>query len=202
MPFLQYFYSIVMTALETYLRTNTIFTDEEIAMISAAATRRTLQRNEHLLQQGQVCRHKTFVEKGLLRVYGTAADGSEAILNFSPEHCWTLDPESYHQLTASNFNIAAIEPSEVLQWTKPVFNQLSFDIPSLRDYSEKLMSRYNINSRQRLFTTLSGTPEEKYEEFLRNYPDFLSRLPLHMIASYLGISLKTLTRIRHAQLHR
>lgn len=191
-----------MTALETYLRSNTIFTDDEITMLSSAATRRTLQRHEHLLQQGQVCRHKTFVEKGLLRVYGTAADGTEAILNFSPEHCWTLDPESYHQLTASNFNIAAIERTEVLQWTKATFDQLSYDIPALRNYSQQLMSRYNINSRQRLFTTLSATPEEKYEEFIRTYPGFLSRLPLHMIASYLGISLKTLTRIRHAQLHR
>jgi CRP-like cAMP-binding protein len=191
-----------MTALETYLRTATIFTDDEIAMLSSAATRRTIQRNEHLLQLGQVCRHKTFVEKGLLRIYGTAADGTEAILNFSPEHSWALDPESYHQLTGSNYNITAIERTEVLQWTKPVFDQLSYDIPALRNYSQQLMSRYNINSRQRLFTTLSATPEERYEDFLRTYPDFLSRLPLHMIASYLGISLKTLTRIRHAQLHR
>jgi CRP/FNR family transcriptional regulator len=53
-----------------------------------------------------------------------------------------------------------------------------------------------------LFTALSATPEEKYEEFVRTFPDLLSRLPLHMIAAYLGISLKTLTRIRAAQLHR
>ncbi len=51
-------------------------------------------------------------------------------------------------------------------------------------------------------TALSATPEEKYNDFISKFPDLLSRLPLHMIASYLGISLKTLTRIRYAQWHR
>lgn len=191
-----------MTAFETYLRTATNFTDDEIAMMSAAATRRTFQRNEVLLQQGQVCRHKTFVETGLLRVFGTAEDGSEAILQFPEANSWTLDPESYHQLTASRFSIAAVERSEVLQWPKAEFDRLTYEIPALNAYSLRLISNYTISGRQRLFSSLSGTPEEKYEDFVRTYPDLLPRLPLHMIASYLGISLKTLTRIRHAQLHR
>jgi len=62
--------------------------------------------------------------------------------------------------------------------------------------SEQLINRSNFNNRQRIFATLSSTPEEKYEDFVRTSPDLLARLPLHMIAAYLGISLKTLTRIR------
>ena len=190
------------TAFDTYLRTRTSLNDAEIEQIVLAAKPVSLQRNEALLQQGQVCRHKVFIVKGLLRIYGTGADGSEHILHFAPENGWAVEPESYHQQTPSQFTIAAIERSEVLLWTKPHFDRLLQDIPELTVLSEQLIMRTNINNRQRLFTTLSSTPEEKYEDFVRTYPDLLSRLPLHMIAAFLGISLKTLTRIRHAQVRR
>jgi CRP-like cAMP-binding protein len=190
------------TGFETYLRTHVSLGDAEIERIVSSARRRSVQRNEVLLQQGQVCRHKTFVIKGLLRNFGTAADGTESILQFSPENSWTLDAESYHLLTPSLFSIAAIERSEVLQWHKAEFDRLLNDIPLLNNFSQQLVSRNNYNSRNRLFTTLSATPEEKYELFVKTYPDLLGRLPLHMIAAYLGISLKTLTRIRHSQIHR
>ena len=187
---------------ETYLRIHTSLRAEEMEKISSAAMPRSLRRNELLLQHGQVCRHKTFVIKGLLRTFGTAADGSEYILQFSPENSWTLDAESYHLLAPSQFNIGAVERSEVLLWTKADFDRLLTDIPALNTFSQQLISHNNFSGRHRLFTSLSGTPEEKYADFVRTYPHLLARLPLHMIAGYLGVSLKTLTRIRHAQLHR
>lgn len=190
------------TAFETYLRTHVSLTDAEIQQIASAAKHHSLQRNELLLHQGQVCRHKTFVISGLLRNFGTATDGTESILQFSPENSWTLEAESYHLGTPSQFSIAAIERSEVLQWNKIEFDRLLKEIPLLNTLSLQLTTQSNYNHRNRLFTALSGTPEEKYESFIKTYPNLLARLPLHMIAAYLGISLKTLTRIRHSQLHR
>ncbi len=192
----------MFTGFETYLRTQTNVSDAEIEQTVSTAKLRSLHRNELLLQQGQICRHKTFIIKGLLRTFGTAADGSEHILHFSPENSWTLDAESYHLQSPAQFNIAAIEKTEVLQWTKADFERLIAGIPALSAYSQHLILSTNYNSRHRLFNALSATPEEKYENFVRCFPGLLPRLPLHMIASYLGISLKTLTRIRHAKLHR
>ena len=190
------------TGFETYLRVHMDLSDAEIDQIVSAGKVRSLQRNELLLQQGQVCRHKTFVIKGLLRNFGIAADGSESILQFSPENTWTLDAESYHRLTPSQFSIAAIERTDVLQWNKTTFDRLLHEIPVLNEFSLRLITQNNYSSRNRLFTTLSATPEEKYEYFVKTCPDLPARLPLHMIAAYIGISLKTLTRIRHSQLHR
>jgi CRP-like cAMP-binding protein len=190
------------TAFETYLRSRTSLNDAEIERIALAAKPVSLQRNEALLQQGQICRHKTFIVKGLLRIYGIGADGSEHILHFASENGWAVDAESYHQQTPSLFTIAAVERSELLLWTKPDFDRLLKDIPELNVLSEQLVMRSNFSNRQRIFATLSSTPEEKYEDFVRTFPDLLARLPLHMIAAYLGISLKTLTRIRHAQVRR
>jgi CRP-like cAMP-binding protein len=192
----------MITGFETYLRTHTSLNDEDIERLGSAAMPRSLRRNEPLLQQGQVCRYKTFVVKGLLRTFGIVADGSEHILQFSPENTWTVDAESYDRQAPSLFSIAAVERSELLLWTKADFDRLLTDIPGLRTLSQQLIARSNYNGRQRLFTTLSATPEEKYEDFVRTFPHLLARLPLHLIAAYLGMSLKTLTRIRHAQLHR
>jgi CRP-like cAMP-binding protein len=190
------------TGFDTYLRTRSNLNEAEIERIVSAAKPVSLQRNEALLQQGQVCRHKIFIIKGLLRIYGIGTDGSEHILLFAPENGWAVEAESYHQQSPSQFSIAAIERSEVLLWTKPDFDRLLQEIPNLTILSEQLITRSNFSNRQRLFATLSSTPEEKYEDFVRTFPDLLSRLPLHMIAAYLGISLKTLTRLRHAQVRR
>lgn len=192
----------MLTSFQTYLRSCAPFSETEMEDICSAAIQRTLQRNELLLQEGQVCRHKVFVAKGVLRNFATAADGSEHILQFSPENSWTLDVESYDRKTPAQFNIAAVERSEVLLWEKADFDRLLGTIPNLKMLSQELISRNIYSSRHRILSTLSATPEEKYEEFVRVQPGLLARLPLHMIASYLGISLKTLTRIRHAQSHR
>jgi len=192
----------MITGFENYLRSHTPLTGEEIGKITATARRGLLQRNEKLLQQGQICRHKTFIVTGLLRTYGIADDGREAILQFSPENTWILDAESYDKQVPSRFNIAAVEKSEVLMWTKDEYDTLLEELPVLRQLSQQLISRSGHNNRQRLFTVLSASPEEKYDNFIHQYPDLLSRLPLHMIAAYLGISLKTLTRIRHSRLPR
>ena len=187
---------------EIYLRAHTNLNDGDIARIRSLALPKTLRRNEFLLREGEICRYKTFVIKGLLRTFGMATNGSEHILQFSPEHSWTLDAESYDCHKPSRYNIAAVEKSEVLLWSKVDFDSLMAGIPRLKSFSEQLISRNIHSGRQRLLAALSATPEEKYHEFIQSFPDFLARLPLHMIAAYLGISLKTLTRIRQAQLRR
>ncbi|MFT3981052.1 MAG: Crp/Fnr family transcriptional regulator [Ferruginibacter sp.] len=192
----------MIAAFQTYLQTNTGIPEEEVERICRHAIQRVLQRNEILLQEGSICRHKTFIVKGLLRTYGVSENGSEHILQFSPENTWTLDVESYDKQIPARFSIAAVEYSEILLWEKNDFMALVDSIPALRDFSQQLISRTIYNSRHRISLVLGATPEEKYDDFIRNHSDLLSRLPLHMIAGYLGISLKTLTRIRHAQLHR
>lgn len=188
--------------LEAYLQKHMPLRQEDIERITSLAAVRTVQRNELLLQEGQVCRYKAFIAGGLLRSFGTRPDGSEHILAFSVANTWVVDPESYHKQIPSVYSIAAIEQSELLVWTKADFDLLVMEIPVLNNFSQLLVSRTNVAIRERLFTALSATPEEKYTQFVESYPDLLTRLPLHMIASYLGISLKTLTRIRAAQLHR
>jgi CRP-like cAMP-binding protein len=77
---------------------------------------------------------------------------------------------------------------------------LSEQIPALRNYSEQLKTNTLTSSQERILMNISGTSEEKYQEFVDSYPEVFNRVPLHMVASYLGVSRETLSRIRHAQL--
>lgn len=185
---------------ESYIKEQAKLSDEDLKLIRSMAVERTVRRKQFLLHQGQVCRYKIFVSKGLLRTYRTREDGSEHVIVFSPENWWTTDPESYENLTPALYNIDALEDSEVILWTKNDFVDLFARIPGLKAYSEKLISQNFISSRQRIFSAISSTAEEKYDEFIETYPDIFARVPLHMVASYLGVSRKTLSRIRYTQL--
>jgi len=189
----------MISTFENYLFEHTGLAEADVRRISAVAVQRKLRRNEFLFREGEICRHKVFIMSGLLRTFGITPDGSEHILQFSPELTWTLDAESYDRQIPSRFQISAVEPSDLLLWTKNDFEGLLAEFPLLKSYAAQVISGNIYSSRQRLLTALSATPEEKYEDFVQNSPDLLTRLPLRMIAAYLGISLKTLNRVRQAQ---
>ncbi len=174
--------------------------NSDIDRMCLLARVKKISRNEYLLREGEVCRYKAFVMAGLLRTFVRSSEGSEYILKFSLETSWVIDKESYDRQTAATTSINALEPSTVLLWSRDEFEGLVSDIVPLKSFIIKLTDANIYNSSQRLSTTLSTTPEERYEEFVRNNTDLLQRLPLRMIAAYLGISTRTLDRIRQKQL--
>ncbi len=184
---------------ERYIKTQADLTDQDIKLFRDTATEKTLRRKDFLLQAGEVCRHKTFVCKGFLRSYRTTDNGNEHIMQFSPENSWTTDPESYENHTPSSYNIDALEYTEVVMWTKKDFDFLFEQLPSLKVYSDRLIAGNLARTRQRVFSAISATAEERYDEFMKMYPGILTRVPLHMVASFLGVSRETLSRIRHTQ---
>ena len=187
---------------ETYLQDNMQLSDDELRLIHSFAVEKRVRRKQVLLQEGEICRFKIFVCKGILRTYRTREDGTEHIVQFSPENLWVTEPESLHNHTPSRYYIDAVEDSEIIFWTKSDFDTLFAQIPRLKYFTERLISRNVTLGRDRIFSAISATPEEKYDEFVQTYPSVFARVPLHMIASYLGLSLKTLSRVRHAQLKR
>lgn len=190
------------TVFENYLRKNTTLSDEGICLVSSLAVEKTFRKHDLLLRAGEISRHKIFILTGLLRTVTVKEDGTQYILQFSQSHHWTVDVESYDLQQASKNSIDAVEHTEVLMWSKSDFDCLLLNNATLKKFSEHVISRHSHSTGQRLAMLLSGTPEEKYRDFIKNYPDLLLRLPLHMIAAYLGISIKTLTRLRYELLQR
>jgi CRP-like cAMP-binding protein len=186
-------------ALRQYLNDNASLTEAELQTIESLASPAVIKKRQHLLRAGDICRHHTFIIKGCMKVYRLADDGSEHVIKFAAENWWANDRESLLSGRPSDSYIAALEDTEVLQWTNPQFEHLFQTLPAFDALFKRLVSRALDASQNRIYTTISGTADERYRHFLQRYPDLIGRIPLHLIASYLGLTRETLTRIRQAE---
>ncbi|RYZ56234.1 MAG: Crp/Fnr family transcriptional regulator [Chitinophagaceae bacterium] len=171
-------------------------TEEEFAYCKTLFQPRKLRRKQYLLQEGDVCRYQAFVEKGMLRSFTISEKGTEHILQFASEDWWIADLSSYLTDEPSRFNIEAMEACEVLLLDRPSWDTLLQRMPRFEHYFRVLIQNNLIATQKRLLQSLSETAEEKYNRFLHTYPACMQRVPQHMIASYIGVSRETLSRLR------
>jgi CRP-like cAMP-binding protein len=155
-----------------------------------------LRKRQYFLQEGDVCKYIGFIVKGSARTFTVDEKGHENILKLSLENWWLADFESFYRLTPSRFNIEALEDLEVLQSTNAQIEEYLKDIPAFSAMANVISQNYTIATQKRMQAAMSYTAEERYEDLISNYPHFLQRFPQNMIASYLGLSPETLSRIR------
>jgi CRP-like cAMP-binding protein len=181
---------------ESYIRTHNLFSDDEIATIKSLAIPKRLKKKQYLLRQGSVCRFHTFVCSGCLRSYRIDDNGNEHIFNLSPANHWVSDRVSLVTETPSEEFIDALEDSEVIQLSVNSFKTLLKDIPNFDTLNTKIIIDECSTSRDRIYMMLSHQAEERYRQFIQCFPQLHNRIPMFMIASYLGVTRETLTRIR------
>jgi CRP-like cAMP-binding protein len=181
---------------QQYITSRAKVSGEELETILACGVTKKLRKHQYLLQEGDVWRYNAFVCSGCVRVYSVDNTGVEHIMRFAIEDWWAGDRESYTTGQPSKFNIDALEDSVLILWTKADFEKLLTDIPALKKFSDDLIAKSHNTSVNRVHAALTSNAEERYKEFIKKYPDIASRVPLHMIASYLGITPVTLSRIR------
>lgn len=170
--------------------------DEDILRCRNLFSFRKLRRKQYLLQEGDVCRYTAFVEKGMLRSYSVDEKGNEHILQFAQEGWWIADLYSFLTNEPSIYNIEALEDSALLLITKPSWDALLDEIPPMERYFRLIIQNNLIATQRRLMGTMIETAEEKYVKLLQSNPECVQRVPQHMIASYLGVTRETLSRIR------
>ena len=171
-------------------------TNDEFNYCKTLFLPKKLRKRQYLLQEGDVCKYQAFVEKGILRSYTIDEKGNEHILQFASEGWWMADLSSFLTEEPSVFNMDALEDAELLLITKPSWELLLQKIPRLEHYFRILIQNHLITTQKRLLQSLSEQAEERYIRFTKTYPGCVQRVPQHMIASYLGISRETLSRIR------
>lgn len=172
--------------------------EEEEEICKTLFIPKKLRKRQYLLQQDDVCKYTAFVEKGTLRLYMVDDKGIEHIVQFALEGWWISDLYSFFTGEPSIFNIDALEDAELLLITQPAEEKLMQQVPQLERYFRLLTQNSLIAMQRRLVGTLSQSAEEKYTKLIDTYPDIIQRVPQHMIASYLGITPETLSRVRKA----
>lgn len=179
-----------------YLQDRITLTDQDIELIESVFESKKLRKHQYLLQEGDFCIHNTFVCQGFLKMYYVDDKGQEHIMQFSPENYWIADRESMEKELPTKYNIDAIEDSQVLLVKNIDFEMLRKSIKAFDDFVNDTTRKNVLVLQERIHGSITHSAEEKYNNFTKRFPSISNRVPQHMIASYLGISAETLSRIR------
>lgn len=171
-------------------------TSEENELCKSFFSPKKLRKKQYLLQEGDPCKYIAFVEKGILRSYSIDEKGNEHILQFAFEGWWISDQYSFLTGEPSTYNIDALEDSELLLLTRQSEEQLMEKIPKLERYFRLLLQNSLISMQRRLVSSFSKSAEVRYAELVESCSTIPQRVPQHMMASFLGITPETLSRIR------
>jgi CRP-like cAMP-binding protein len=173
-----------------------ILNEGELEILKSLFSYKKFRKNQYLLQEGNISGHEIFVIKGLTRTYEVDDKGQEHVLFFGPEDWWVGDLYSFLSETPSRYNIDCLEETEVLQISKQNLNILYEEVPKMNQYFRILFQNAFMTTTQRVGASLSKSALERYQEFKLKYPHIEQRLPNHQIASFLGITPQSLSRIR------
>ncbi|MEO6667922.1 MAG: Crp/Fnr family transcriptional regulator [Ferruginibacter sp.] len=185
-------YELIKANINRYIS----LTDQEFELFTSLLKRRKLKRKQFLLQAGDVCRYESFVNKGCLRTYSVNEKGQEHVLQFSIEDWWVGDLHSFLTADESVYNIEALEDCELLQLDKDSLDKLYKEVPKFERFFRILVQAAFISLQKRISTSLGERAEDRYTNFIGKYPQLEQRLPQHQLASYLGITPESLSRIR------
>jgi len=149
-----------------------------------------------LLHEGEISTHLFFVKKGCLRIWFNK-DGKDITFQFFFERQGVSSIDSLLSNTPSMFTIESIEPTLLITLSKDHFDQLLHYYPDLKDSLQEILFQRFRNYAALFLSMIKDTPRERYEDLIRNHPEIIQRVPQHYIASYLGITPISLSRIRN-----
>ena len=174
--------------LETALQQYVHLSQEHLEMLKAKLHVQTALKNDVLLKSGQVCTTVYFINKGAARL----TDNDEHIINLFAQHEWMLEIKSFTSQKPSSFHLSVTEDSELFYFSLSDLHELIQTSPAFFQLG-KLMEAGHANL---VFQNKRLSPEEKYELLLRQKPQYIQLFPAKTIASFLGITPETLSRVR------
>lgn len=181
---------------KTYINSKVTISDSDFEKIREVGKIKKLRKKQYLLQEGDLWQHYAFVCSGCLRTYTVDEKSAEHIIKFSIENWWAGDREALLNATPSKYNIDALEESILILIKREDMDNLFIAIPEFLSMINNLINRTYIAAQNRVNDAMTFSTEERYNQFIQKFPDIFNRVPLHMIASYLGVSAERLSRIR------
>ncbi|MVN74765.1 cyclic nucleotide-binding domain-containing protein [Hymenobacter sp. HMF4947] len=182
--------------LRAHLQARVPLPNADFAIFQRYLRPQILRKRQHLLLAGEPCTHLAFVTQGCLRSYSLNGQGHEHTLQFAPEDWWVSDIYSLLTQQPSTLSIDALEDTHLLLLAQADLETIYAQFPIFERYFRLLMQSRYVALQERVNASLSQTASEKYQHFLRKYPGIAQRVPQHFIASYLGITPESLSRVR------
>ena len=186
----------MLETLRAYFERSFPVTEKDFDLVKSLFLPKKLKKGEFLLREGEVAKFGAFVAKGMLRSYVIDNKGKEHIIQFAPENWWISDKSGLTDGSRSTFFIDAIEDSEILLIDIAGHLTLIEKLPGYAASFRTGMQKRAAAKDQRIVAALADTAEQRYYDFLETYPGIAQRVPQHMLASYLGLTPETVSRIR------
>lgn len=174
-----------------------LLSQAEQKLVKTFFSPKKIRKKQYLLQEGNICRHLAFVEKGLLRSYNVDEKGIEHMIHFAWEGWWMADMLSFLSNEPSTYHIDAIEDAELLLISQQDFEEMFLKVPVMERYFRILFQNNIISKERRLISSITNSAEEKYIHLTATNPELIKRIPQQLVASYLGITPETLSRIKN-----
>jgi CRP-like cAMP-binding protein len=186
----------MFSLLRQHINNRVPLTDEEFNICIKFFNSKKLKKYQFLLNEGEICRYIGFVNSGCLRQYSIDNQGAEHIIQFAIEDWWVSDLHSFLSGFPATYNIDALQDSEVLLLDKSARDELLNACPKMERFFRLLIESNHVATNQRISDSLSASAEERYLKFIKTYPQLFEQVTQNQIASYLGITPQSLSRIR------
>lgn len=184
-----------MDKLRQHIEQVTPLTDEEFAFIKPFFTLKKVRKNQYLIHEGDEVKYEYIVLSGIFKVFYVDAQGKEFIVQFAQANWWMSDYQAFFKQSNATVFIECMEEGEVLYSTLQGREQLSAALHKMEHFYRVKLTNGYVALQQRIKLLLSSTPQQRYEEFSKLYPDLLQRIPKKFVAEYLGVTRETLSRL-------
>lgn len=170
-------------------------TDEEFTFVLAHFTSKRFKKHQFLIQEGDPVKYYYFVVSGLLKLVYTDDTGKQHLISFAMEDWWEGDFQAYYNQTPATLSLECLEDTAVFCLSLEGYHELCAGLPQMARFFLQKSTLGSIAAQQRLLSLLTTNAQERYERLLKQYPALVQRVSKTLLASYLGVSRETLSRL-------
>jgi CRP-like cAMP-binding protein len=182
------------------IKSSIILSSKAEEYVVSIAKEKSVSKGDVLIFQGQAVKNTYFVKDGCLRSYCIDKNGKEHTLQFAVKNWWISDFMAIYTNELSTLTIECITDSNIIEFNAKKLDDIYSIFPEFEVYQRKNLERHVVSLHKRILNQLQLTAPERYELFLNQYPDIEQYTPNYNIASYLGITQQSLSRIRNERI--
>lgn len=178
------------------IKSSLLLSTEAEEYLYSISKEKTVTKGEVLIREGQTVKKTFFVTDGCLRSFCTDKSGKEHTLQFAIKEWWISDFTAIYNNEPATLTVESIKDSKVIEFNASKLNNIFSQFPEFEVFQRKNLENHVVSLHKRILNQLQLTARERYDLFLEQYNDIEQYTPNYHIASYLGITQQSLSRIR------
>lgn len=181
--------------LKVHIEKIVALTEEEFAFVKQSFIRKEYKKSDCIFKEGENVKYIYFVLSGLLKLYYTDENSKEHIVSFAMEDWWESDIQAFYTNGDASFTLECLEDTELLCLSLESFERMCNNLQKMERFFLRKSIAGHIGSQQRILSFLTSGAKERYEQLITRNPVLVQRIPKLVLASYLGVSRETLSRL-------